>query len=141
MGCLHRRCAGRQVQLARTVIDLHGGARSVTIDLSEATWFKSRRSTSGSDCVEVAHLGYSMVGVRDSKNPADPGARPHSVRVGYLHCRRLVQLASAVTESRVRHHPVERSRIAVSDGVASHLSTTFGVQPDLIAKQPIWTGH
>ncbi|WP_330253969.1 DUF397 domain-containing protein [Nocardia sp. NBC_00565] len=44
----------------------------MNIDLSEAKWFKSRRSTSGSDCVEVAHLGHSMVGVRDSKNPTGP---------------------------------------------------------------------
>ncbi|MGY4102470.1 DUF397 domain-containing protein [Nocardia sp. R16R-3T] len=41
-------------------------------ELSEAKWFKSSRSTSGSDCVEVAHLRESMVGVRDSKNPTGP---------------------------------------------------------------------
>jgi len=44
----------------------------VNIDLSEAKWFKSSRSTSGSDCVEVAHLADSMVAVRDSKNPTGP---------------------------------------------------------------------
>ncbi|MEV6339222.1 DUF397 domain-containing protein [Nocardia vinacea] len=44
----------------------------MNIDLSEAKWFKSSRSTSGSDCVEVAHLADSMVGVRDSKNPTGP---------------------------------------------------------------------
>ncbi|WP_327097247.1 DUF397 domain-containing protein [Nocardia vinacea] len=44
----------------------------MNIDLSEAKWFKSSRSTSGSDCVEVAHLEDSMVGVRDSKNPTGP---------------------------------------------------------------------
>ncbi|MFX0574844.1 DUF397 domain-containing protein [Nocardia nepalensis] len=44
----------------------------MNIDLSEAKWFKSSRSTTGSDCVEVAHLDGGMVGVRDSKNPTGP---------------------------------------------------------------------
>jgi hypothetical protein len=44
----------------------------VNIDLSEAKWFKSSRSTTGSDRVEVAHLDGGMVGVRDSKNPTGP---------------------------------------------------------------------
>jgi hypothetical protein len=44
----------------------------VTVDLSNARWFKSSRSTAGNDCVEIAHLHGGMVGVRDSKNPAGP---------------------------------------------------------------------
>lgn len=44
----------------------------MNIDLSGAAWFKSSRSTTGDDCVEVAHLRGGMVGVRDSKNPAGP---------------------------------------------------------------------
>lgn len=39
-----------------------------TDDLSTAKWFKSSRSTSTKDCVEVAFLD-DGVGVRDSKNP------------------------------------------------------------------------
>ncbi|MFI7670982.1 DUF397 domain-containing protein [Nocardia sp. NPDC049526] len=39
---------------------------------SEARWFKSSRSTSGSDCIEVAYLDKGRVGVRDSKNPTGP---------------------------------------------------------------------
>lgn len=42
------------------------------IDLSGASWFKSSRSLSGKECVEVAHLKGGMVGVRDSKNPSGP---------------------------------------------------------------------
>ncbi|MBF6471015.1 MULTISPECIES: DUF397 domain-containing protein [Nocardia] len=41
-------------------------------DLSEATWLKSSRSESGSQCVEVAWLGGGMIGVRDSKHPTGP---------------------------------------------------------------------
>ncbi|MGI5219901.1 DUF397 domain-containing protein [Nocardia sp. CA-290969] len=41
-------------------------------DLSGAAWFKSSRSASGKECVEVAHLRSGMVGVRDSKNPTGP---------------------------------------------------------------------
>ncbi|WP_328410514.1 DUF397 domain-containing protein [Nocardia sp. NBC_00403] len=44
----------------------------MNIDLSGARWFKSSRSTSGKDCVEVAHLDGGHVGVRDSKNPTGP---------------------------------------------------------------------
>ncbi|MGK8504160.1 DUF397 domain-containing protein [Nocardia asiatica] len=42
------------------------------VDVSGAHWFKSSRSQSGKECVEVAFLGGGMVGVRDSKNPAGP---------------------------------------------------------------------
>ncbi|WP_040826073.1 DUF397 domain-containing protein [Nocardia jiangxiensis] len=42
------------------------------VDLSGARWFKSSRSVSGGECVEVAHLNGGKVGVRDSKNPAGP---------------------------------------------------------------------
>ena len=42
------------------------------VDLSEARWFKSLRSSGGKDCVEVAFLSRSFVGMRDSKNPNGP---------------------------------------------------------------------
>lgn len=42
------------------------------VDLSGAQWFKSSRSQSGKECVEVAFLDRGMVGVRDSKNPTGP---------------------------------------------------------------------
>ncbi len=44
----------------------------VNVDLSGAKWFKSSRSSGSKDCVEVAHLGGGVVGVRDSKNPTGP---------------------------------------------------------------------
>ncbi|MEU1982981.1 DUF397 domain-containing protein [Nocardia sp. NPDC019395] len=44
----------------------------MSVDLSGAAWFKSSRSASGDDCVEVAHLEAGLVGVRDSKNPTGP---------------------------------------------------------------------
>ncbi|WP_433758781.1 DUF397 domain-containing protein [Nocardia sp. CA-135398] len=44
----------------------------MSVDLSAARWFKSSRSGTGGDCVEVAHLDGGMVGVRDSKNPTGP---------------------------------------------------------------------
>ncbi|KZM70522.1 DUF397 domain-containing protein [Nocardia terpenica] len=44
----------------------------MSIDLSRATWFKSSRSGTSRDCVEIAHLDDGFVGVRDSKNPTGP---------------------------------------------------------------------
>lgn len=44
----------------------------MTVDLSNARWFKSSRSASNGQCVEVAFLGSEAIGVRDSKNPAGP---------------------------------------------------------------------
>ncbi|MGK8511616.1 DUF397 domain-containing protein [Nocardia asiatica] len=44
----------------------------MSADLSTAKWFKSSRSGTGKDCVEVAHLTGGMVGIRDSKNPTGP---------------------------------------------------------------------
>ncbi|WP_067463874.1 DUF397 domain-containing protein [Nocardia amamiensis] len=44
----------------------------MTADLSGAKWFKSSRSGTHADCVEVAFLHNGTVGVRDSKNPTGP---------------------------------------------------------------------
>lgn len=44
----------------------------MTIDPTNAAWFKSSRSGTRDTCVEVAHLTDSMVGVRDSTNPTGP---------------------------------------------------------------------
>ncbi|MFC3960382.1 DUF397 domain-containing protein [Nocardia jiangsuensis] len=44
----------------------------MTVDLSNAEWFKSSFSSGGNDCVEVAHLDGGLVGMRDSKNPTGP---------------------------------------------------------------------
>ncbi|MFG3524143.1 DUF397 domain-containing protein [Nocardia nova] len=44
----------------------------MTVDLSGAKWFKSSRSTATRECIEVAFLDGSMVGIRDSKNPNGP---------------------------------------------------------------------
>lgn len=44
----------------------------MTVDLSNAKWFKSSYSGGGNDCVEVAHLDGGLVGVRDSKDAAGP---------------------------------------------------------------------
>ncbi|MEU4339832.1 DUF397 domain-containing protein [Nocardia sp. NPDC023852] len=44
----------------------------MSFDLVGAQWFKSTRSGAGKDCVEVAFLDGSHVGVRDSKNPSGP---------------------------------------------------------------------
>ncbi|MEU8406123.1 DUF397 domain-containing protein [Micromonospora sp. NPDC048842] len=43
------------------------------MDLTNATWRKSRRSgSSGGNCVEVADNLPGVIGVRDSKDPAGP---------------------------------------------------------------------
>lgn len=43
------------------------------MDLTNATWRKSRRSgSSGGNCVEVADNLAGVVGVRDSKDPTGP---------------------------------------------------------------------
>ncbi len=44
----------------------------MTIDLSGAQWFKSSRSATNKECVEIAWLDAGHVGVRDSKNPDGP---------------------------------------------------------------------
>ncbi|MET9492802.1 DUF397 domain-containing protein [Nocardia sp. NPDC006630] len=44
----------------------------MTVDLSGVQWFKSTYSQPNADCVEIAHLSCSAVGVRDSKNPEGP---------------------------------------------------------------------
>ncbi|MFE7796836.1 DUF397 domain-containing protein [Nocardia sp. NPDC057440] len=44
----------------------------MNVDLAQAKWFKSSRSSMGQDCVEVAFLNEGHVGVRDSKNPTGP---------------------------------------------------------------------
>jgi hypothetical protein len=44
----------------------------MSIDLSGAQWFKSTRSGTANECVEVAWLEAGHVGVRDSKNPTGP---------------------------------------------------------------------
>jgi hypothetical protein len=43
----------------------------VTVNLASAQWFKSSRSGSASNCVEVA-FGVAEVGVRDSKDREGP---------------------------------------------------------------------
>lgn len=44
----------------------------MSIDTTGAQWFKSSRSASNKECVEVAWLAEGHVGVRDSKNPEGP---------------------------------------------------------------------
>lgn len=41
------------------------------LDLSRATWRKSRRSNNGGNCIEVNAIP-GTVAVRDSKNPCGP---------------------------------------------------------------------
>ncbi|MFJ5530494.1 DUF397 domain-containing protein [Streptomyces sp. NPDC093261] len=45
------------------------------LDLTEARWVKSTKSTSGPYCVEVADLGGGAVAVRDSNNAELPPLR------------------------------------------------------------------
>ncbi|WP_327096280.1 DUF397 domain-containing protein [Nocardia vinacea] len=44
----------------------------MSVDLSGVNWFKSSYSEGSAQCVEVAWLDGSSVGVRDSKNPTGP---------------------------------------------------------------------
>ncbi|WP_280437163.1 DUF397 domain-containing protein [Nocardia carnea] len=44
----------------------------MTSDMAPARWFKSSHSDSTGECVEVAWLNDTTIGVRDSKNPAGP---------------------------------------------------------------------
>jgi hypothetical protein len=41
-------------------------------DMDQAVWRKSSRSTHAGNCLEMAALPGSLVGVRDSKQQADP---------------------------------------------------------------------
>ncbi len=42
------------------------------VDLSDAQWFTSSRTSGGKECVEVAFLDGGHVGVRDSKDRSGP---------------------------------------------------------------------
>ncbi|MBV7705438.1 DUF397 domain-containing protein [Nocardia nova] len=42
------------------------------LNLAGAKWFKSSHSQGAAECVEVAWLANSTIGVRDSKNPTGP---------------------------------------------------------------------
>ena len=44
----------------------------MSVDLSQAQWFKSTHSGGGQDCVEVAFLDDNLIAIRDSKNPTGP---------------------------------------------------------------------
>ncbi|MEV6338939.1 DUF397 domain-containing protein [Nocardia vinacea] len=44
----------------------------MNFDLTTADWFKSSHSGANANCVEVAYLPNTLVGVRDSKNPSGP---------------------------------------------------------------------
>lgn len=41
----------------------------MTVDLSDAHWYKSSHSQPNADCVEIAHLRDGAVAIRDSKTP------------------------------------------------------------------------
>ncbi len=46
--------------------------RPSAADLTAASYYKSSHSGANNACVEIAQLGPSWVGVRDSKDPAGP---------------------------------------------------------------------
>jgi hypothetical protein len=62
--------------------------RPTSKDLKHAAWFKSSRSGSGNECVEVALDTPGWAGVRDSKKPAGPAlvvpASAFSRLIGYV---------------------------------------------------------
>ncbi|MFJ2779367.1 DUF397 domain-containing protein [Kitasatospora sp. NPDC087315] len=45
---------------------------AISVDLSNASWFKSTHSDNGGTCVEVSPDFPSVVPVRDSKDPEGP---------------------------------------------------------------------
>lgn len=61
------------------------------VELLSASWHKSTRSSGSKDCVEVAFLRNSLIGIRDSKDAAGPALVFGPWRTGCLHrwCRAL----------------------------------------------------
>lgn len=44
----------------------------MTVNATDAQWFKSSHSQGHAECVEVAWLADGTIGIRDSKNPTGP---------------------------------------------------------------------